>query len=144
MVGTGETLDPIEFLRFSEIVEINRRMILAFGGFYTEGDKNLANPGSLAYILDAIRGSLFGYDPYPTIAHKAAALAWQIIRAHVFHDGNHRTGMEACRLMLGMNGCEMGLDDAAEIKEVAFRIDQGHISFDEFVHWLEARVVESD
>jgi death-on-curing protein len=140
MGGVGETVEPIIILEFEEVVEINRRMVLTYGGFYTEGDDNLANPGSLAYILDAIQGSFFGHDLYPTLVEKAAALAWQIIRAHVFHDGNKRAGMEACRLMLDVNGYAMRID--REVIDIALQISEKQIAFQDFVQWIAARIAE--
>ena len=141
MGGTGALLNSINFLKFEEIVEINRLMVLTFGGFFTEGDDNLANPGSLMYILEAVQGSFFGHNPYPTLIEKTAAIAWQIIKAHIFHDGNKRTGMEACRLMLDLNGHTMRID--IEVKDVAVQICEKQISFHEFVQWLEGRVTKS-
>ena len=40
-------------------------MIAGFGGIFMEGDHNLANPGSLEHLLEAIQGALFGHDRYP-------------------------------------------------------------------------------
>jgi death-on-curing protein len=137
MVGTGKAL---VFLQEDEILEINKRLIEEFGGFYTHRDRNLANPGSLRYILEAIQGSFFGVEPYPTTIEKAAALAWQIITAHVFHDGNKRTGMEACRLFLELNGLAMRVD--MEVVEVALRVAQSELEFSGFVRWLEQRTLE--
>lgn len=125
-------------LKSADVVEINRRMIQTFGGIFFKGDDNLANPGSLEYILEAIQGSLFGYDPYPTLLEKAAALAWRIIAGHVFHDGNKRTGMEACRLLLDLNGYVMQID--TEVVDVAVQIASGELEFADFVQWLKARV----
>jgi death-on-curing protein len=59
MVGTGKAL---VFLQEDEILEINKRLIEEFGGLYTRNDCNLANPGSLRYILEAIQGSFFGVE----------------------------------------------------------------------------------
>ena len=139
MGRTGETLDPIKFLEIEDVIEINRRMVLTYGGFFVEGDDNLANPGSLKYILEAVQGSFFGHDPYPSLIEKAAVLAWQIITVHVFHDGNKRTGMEACRLMLDLNGFTMKMD--GEVIDVAIWISEEQISFGDLVQWLEARVL---
>ena len=125
-------------LKFADVLEINRRMIQTFGGIFFEGDDNLGNPGSLEYILEAVQGSLFGYDPYPTLVEKAAALAWRIIAGHVFHDGNKRTGMEACRLLLDLNGYVMRID--AKVVDVAVRIASGKMEFTDLVQWLEVRV----
>lgn len=141
MGRVGESLEPIKFLTEEEVLEINRQMILTYGGFFVEGDDNLANPGSLRYILEAIRGSFFGHDPYPTLIEKASALAWRIITAHVFHDGNKRTGMEACRLMLDLNGYIMRIDK--EVVDTAIQVCEKGISFSDFVQWVEDRVTHN-
>lgn len=127
----------MKYLQFSEIVLINRRMISEWGG-YSESEDNLLNPGSLEYVLDAIQGSLFGQDRYPTLIDKAAAVAWYVITGHVFHNGNKRTGMGACRSLLEANGYTMRID--WEVKDIAFRIAEGQLSFPELVDWLERRV----
>jgi death-on-curing protein len=116
---------------------INRRMILASGGFYVDDD-NLMNPGSLAYALEAIQVSVYGHEFYPTLLEKAAFLGWRIMKGHVFHDGNKRTGMESCRLMLDINGYDMKID--REVVTMAIGICTGRIAFPEFLRWLEDRV----
>lgn len=140
MGQTGGVLGSIEFLEFEEVVEINRRMIAAYGGFFTEGDDNLANPGSLKHILEMIQGSLIGHNPYPTVVEKAAILAWRIIEGHIFHDGNKRTGFESCRLMLDLNGYTMRID--RDVVDMAIQICEGQVSFSDFVQWLKERLVE--
>ncbi len=132
MGRTGKTLD------LADVLAINRRMIQVFGGVFFAGDDNLANPGSLEYVLEAIQGSLFGYNPYPTLLEKAAALAWRIITGHVFHDGNKRTGMEVCRLFLELNGHTMRIDMA--VVDVALQIANDELGFADFVRWLATRV----
>jgi death-on-curing protein len=112
-------------------------MITTFGGFFVEGDQNLGNPGSLEYALEAIQGSLFGQDLYPTLIEKAAALCWRVIRNHVFHDGNKRTGMEVCRLFLDLNGYVMRIDQG--VVGMAVDIASGRVTFDEFVQWVAER-----
>ena len=127
----------LQVLTVRDIVEINRRMIEEFGGVFFTGDRNLANPGSLEHVLEEVQGSLFEHEVYPTIVEKAAAIAWRIIRGHVFHDGNKRTGMEACRIFLDLNGYVMYID--FEIVKVAIRVAIGDMEFGEFVHWLKKR-----
>ena len=117
-------------------------MIAEFGGVFFGGDRNLANPGSLEHVLDEIQGSFFGYEPYPTILEKAAAVAWRIIAGHVFHDGNKRTGMEACRLFLELNGYEMAID--REVIDMALQIASGQIELAEFIHWLRTRTTTAE
>ncbi len=127
----------MRFLELNDVVLINRRMIEEYGGF-SAGEDNLLNPGSLDYVLEAIQGSLFSVDAYPTLIEKAAALACCIIGSHVFHNGNKRTGMEACRMLLDLNGHTMRIDE--EVKAVATQIAVGEFSFPELARWLETRV----
>ena len=131
MVGAGKTLTV------ADVVEINRRMITHFGGIFFEGDNNLANRGSLEYVLEEIHGSLYGQELYPDLFQKAALIAWRIIVGHIFHDGNKRTGMESCRLFLELNGQILKMD--REIVDVALRIATHQIEFDDFVEWLKNR-----
>ena len=126
-----------QVLTDSDIVEINRRMIKHFGGSFYEGDDNLLNPGSLEHVLEEIQGSLFGKEPFPSLFEKAAAICCRIIRNHVFHDGNKRTGMEACRIFLELNGYKMKID--REVIDMALSIATSQVEFEDVVQWLEER-----
>ena len=128
-------------LTLAQIVEINRRMLDTFGGFLVEANSDLANPGPLRYILEAIQAPIFGQDLYPTHIEKAAALAWYIITHHVFHDGNKRTAMETCRLFLDLNGYTMTIDQ--HVAQVAVDIATKEMTFEAFVCWLQARTAPS-
>jgi death-on-curing protein len=134
MDGTGQTLTV------PDIVEINRRMIAHFGGIFFAGDDNLANRGSLEYVLAEMHGSLYEQELYSDLFQKAGVLAWRIIAGHIFHDGNKRTGIEACRLFLELNGYRLKLE--MEVVEIAVRIATRQISFEEFVEWLRNRSSE--
>ena len=136
MVGTGKTLTVVD------IVEINRRMISHFGGIFFQGDDNLANRGSLEYVLAEIYGSLYGQELYPDIFQKAGLIAWRIIVGHIFHDGNKRTRMESCRLFLELNGHKLQMD--IEIVDVALRIATHEIEFNDFVDWLKIRTIAAE
>jgi death on curing protein len=127
----------IQILTVEDIGEINRRMISEFGGIFFMGDENLANPGSLEHLLDEIQGFLFEQELYPDIFDKAALIAHRIIVGHIFHDGNKRTGMEACRLFLEINGYDMRMDN--EVVNVALQIATHEIQFDEISSWLRDR-----
>jgi death-on-curing protein len=131
----------LQVLTLIDVAEINHRMIAKFGGIFFQANHNLANPGSLEHVLEEIQGTLFSYTPYPTIFEKAAAIGWRIIVAHVFHDGNKRTGMEACRLFLELNGYSMRID--SEVVDMALAIATGKVTFIEFVQWIEKRVTKN-
>jgi len=134
MVGTGKTLTV------PDVVEINRRMISHFGGIFFEGDDNLANRGSLEYVLEEIHGSLYGQELYPDLFQKAGLIAWRIIVGHVFHDGNKRTGMEARRLFLELNGLALQMD--MEIVDIALKVATRKIEIEGFIDWLKNRANE--
>jgi len=127
----------LQVLNVEDIAGINRRMIEEFGGLFLEADRNLANPGSLEHVLEEIQGSLFGHKAYPTVVEKAAAVCWRVITAHVFHDGNKRTGMEACATFLELNRHAMRID--YDVVETALRIAKNEIAFKGFVQWPRER-----
>jgi death on curing protein len=128
-----------ETLTVDDIIKINRRMVSEFGGIFFEGDNNLAYLGSLEYVLDEIDGFLFGVELYPDILQKAALISWRIIAGHIFHDGNKRTGMEACRQFLYRNGYIMLMN--IDVINASIQIASNEMNFDHFVEWLRQRVI---
>lgn len=136
--------EALQVLTAAEIIEINRELTTQFDSRYVEEVDNLQNPDSLHYVLEAIQGSVFGVDLYPTLFQKAAIICWNIITHHTFIDGNKRAGMEACRIFLELNGQEMRIDD--EVVDMALRIAdinnpdrQDPLEFAEFAEWVEKR-----
>jgi death-on-curing protein len=128
-----------ETLTKNEILEINRRMIEEFGGFYLDFNDNLLNPSVLEHVLVEIESSIFEQDLYPEIIQKAGILAWRINAGHVFYDGNKRTSVEVCRLFLEINGFELKLD--VSIIDIAIKIARNEISFQEFLDWLRNNII---
>jgi death on curing protein len=103
-----------------DIIRLNRRHIEKARNFFIEPN-NLRNSGSLEWVLEAIQYPLFGVDPYPTFAEKAAILAWIIIDSHVFHDGNKITGMSVLDIFIRQNYYQLNASND-EIVEVALKI----------------------
>ncbi len=132
----------LQTLTIDEIVEINRRMVAEFGGIFFSADDNLLNPGSLDHVLDEIQGSLFGQELHPSIYEKAATVGWRIIAGHVFHDGNKRTGIESCRLLLDLNGYEMRID--MDVVETALKVANGEMQLPDFAQWVEQRTTKKE
>lgn len=121
----------------SNIVELNRQHIARTGGTWLPPD-NLRNRGSLEWALEAIQSTVFGVDPYPTLADKAALLTWVIIANHVFHDGCKRTGLAALRIFIEANGFTM-VATPEERRDVALAIAKGEMPREEFTEWVRAR-----
>ncbi|HEX9930536.1 MAG TPA: type II toxin-antitoxin system death-on-curing family toxin [Pyrinomonadaceae bacterium] len=135
-----------ETLTIDEICEINRQQIDAFGGLFLSGG-NFHNRGSLEYALSAIDAEIFGTPLYPTLEAKAAYLAFSIITNHVFHDGNKRTALTACRIFLLLNGFDLNIS-TDEPDEVAMNaaecIAKKLTALDEFTSWVAENMTELD
>ena len=124
------------------IVELNHRHITTTGGRWNEPD-NVINPGSLEWVLDAIRYPLFDSDLYPTIGEKCAILAWTIIDGHVFWDGCKRTAMSAMEGFIKMNGFRLDAS-GEEIKNVAIKVAkrvEEPYTFEEFRDWVLSKIL---
>lgn len=87
------------------------------------------------------RMTFSGEDLYPTIAEKAAALGFSLIRNHPFVDGNKRTGHAAMEVFLILNGYEI---DASvdEQEQVILQLAAGESDRKAFIAWLRAHIVE--
>lgn len=85
--------------------------------------------------------SFGGEDLHPTLAGKAAALGFSLIKNHPFVDGNKRIGHAAMEAMLMLNGSELdaGVDEAeAEILAVA----AGKRTRQQFEEWVVAHLAD--
>jgi death-on-curing family protein len=129
---------PLVNLSFEQVCGINRLMFEAFGGFYVAQNNNLQNADALHYVLAAIGGAVFGQDPYPTLLEKACALAWAIMKRHVFIDGCKRTAMESARVLLELNGCSLAIDDT--VVGTAAQAAECSLSFSGLLDWLKAHI----
>jgi death-on-curing protein len=103
------------------------------------GGNNIANPGALQYVLQAVTGPIFGVDRFPDVYSKAAAYTFHIIRGHVFRDGNKRTGIEAAFLFLEKNGIVLPrIIDPDELIHIALSVQRRVAGVDEIACWLRA------
>lgn len=146
MEGTGKTLS------IGEIVEMNRQMLEVFGGLSFVEPNNFANEGSLHWVLDAIIGSIFGVEMYPTVPKKAAALGWNIMAKHIFNDANKRTGVIACETFLAINGYNLLIyqdESRNEVIELAIGAAskpsaKNYVDLQGFTEWVEKNSIPYD
>ena len=100
----------IRYLSVREVLRLHELVMAQSGGSATVRD--------LAGIESAVaqpRMTFGGDDLYPTLAEKAVAIGFSLIRNHPFSDGNKRVGHAAMEVMLAMNGAELVAPvDAAE------------------------------
>lgn len=143
----------MEYLEREDIILINRMTIHQHGGNFVPPD-NLLNENGLEYVLEAVKGEMFGQEAYPKIYDKTAVYMFTIISNHVFQDGNKRTGLESALLFMRLNGhrlkdrlskIELGKRQipliGLETNEILFNFTMemasGEISLDETKKWFE-------
>lgn len=115
----------MKHLQVRHVLTIHRRVIERTGG-----DPNVRDEG----LLDsAVVQTQWQY--YPTIAEKAAALAFSLCKNHPFADGNKRTSFMSMAMFLARNGHEViGTVDEAE--KVFVDLASGTLSRSDFVVWV--------
>ena len=110
---------------------INKRMVLAInllsielaGG--TAHTNNVRLGMSLGFIENIHSNNLFGEKIYPDIYHQAAAYMFYIIKNHVFHDGNKRTGLATAVTLLNWNNIHLHPFNENEVFDFVIDIASG-------------------
>jgi death-on-curing protein len=118
----------------AEIVELHRRILLQ-----THGAEGIRDPGALESAVAQPFQTFSGEDLYPSLAAKAAAMGFFIIRNHPFVDGNKRVGHAALEVMLVLNGLELAVS-TDEQERIVLAVASGAMSRDEFSEWVETHV----
>jgi len=126
----------MRYLILAEVLDIHRLIIEQSGG--SAGVRDLA---LLESAIAQPQISFGGYDLYPTLSEKAAALCYSIIQNHPFIDGNKRVGHAAMEVFLIFNGLEI----QASIDEQEYLIlgvASSNISREQLVRWLNKHAVK--
>lgn len=117
------------------VLRIHERLIAASGGDPTVLDLNrwksaVAQP----------RMSFGGQWLYPTLAGKAAALAFSLSMNHPFADGNKRTSHAAMVMLLKRNGYTIAAP-VDEQEAMFLGVAAGNITREQCTEWVKAHVV---
>ena len=106
-------IEPLEteYFTLEDVLELHQEMINTIGGSHRVKDT-----GSLESALGQPMMTFGGEDFYPTLAEKAAALAFSLIQNHPFYDGNKRTGHAATVLFLDLRGCVLWTNGRARAR----------------------------
>src|SRR5687767_4424061 len=92
----------MRYVTLSEILLLHQQLVAQLGG--SEGIHDLR---ALESAIAQPRMSYGSEDLYPTLAEKAAALGFSLIKNHPFVDGNKRTAHAAMEIFLVLNGFEI-------------------------------------
>jgi death-on-curing protein len=126
----------MRYLTTAEILELHRLALGQSGGL-----AGLRNPGALDSAVAQPAMTFGGVVLYPTLADKAAALAFSLIGNHPFVDGNKRIGHAAMETFLVLNGHELSAP-VDEQEQVVLGVAAGSVGRAAFTAWVQAHLVE--
>jgi death-on-curing protein len=127
----------IRYLTYEEISNINKKVL------QRTSEKNnftttLLNESSLKYTIDVVKSKIFNKDIYPDIYDKASVYAYNIIRNHIFIDGNKRTGTIVAFTFLEINGYTISrMIPDTEIVVVTLNLAKAKKTQKEISNWLK-------
>jgi len=124
----------MRYLTLGEVVELHRAIIEKTGGM--AGIRDL---GALDSALAQPAATFDGVDLHPSMADKAAALCFSLVRNHPFLDGNKRVGHAAMETFLVLNGSEIEAS-IDEQERLMLDIAAGRLGRNEVAAWLREHV----
>ncbi len=82
-----------------------------------------------------LRMTFGGQDLHPSLAEKAAAIAYSLVCNHPFVDGNKRIGHLAMEMFLVLNGWEVAaaVDDQ---EQIMLQLAAGQVKREGFAAWV--------
>ncbi|MBI2583972.1 MAG: type II toxin-antitoxin system death-on-curing family toxin [Candidatus Aenigmarchaeota archaeon] len=101
----------------------------------------MADKGKLHFIISRVESKRFTGNRKKDVASIASIYWCEIIRNHVFTDGNKRTATETMKLFLKMNGVEIEAPYNGLIY-ISLKIANGDMKYPEVVSWLHGRIRE--
>ena len=125
----------MKYLSLKTVLAIHERSLEEYGG-----DAGVRDPGLLESAVAQPRARFGGEDLYPSLAEKAAALAFSLVKNHPFFDGNKRTGYGAMLMFLSRNGHTINAPpDEHEATFVS--LAAGTMDREELLAWLAGVIV---
>lgn len=96
-----------DFLTLDDVLALHAGSIALFGG-----DPGIKDLGLLESALAVPQATFDGVDLHETLAEKAAAYLYHVVKNHAFVDGNKRTGLACALVFLELNGFRWEASDA--------------------------------
>jgi death-on-curing protein len=120
----------VKYLYPKQILYLHDQIIQRSGGLGGLRDQSLLE--SAVYRPQVTFG---GRDLYPDLFSKVAALGHSLILNHPFADGNKRTGFEAMRLMLRLNGYDLQASQSTKF-DFVMKVALKRFTDQEMADWL--------
>ena len=127
----------MRYLTLGEVVELHRRVVAQTGGA-----TSLRDLGALESAVAQPRVTVGGVDAYPSLAAKAAAVGFSLIRNHPFVDGNKRVGHATIATFLKLNGFDLRAE-VADAERIILGVAAGELGRDALEDWVEHHLVPS-
>lgn len=124
----------MNYLYPNQVLFLHKRVLESSGG--AEG---VRDEGLLESAVYRPQASFGGADLYPDVFSKAAALGHSLIKNHPFIDGNKRTGFEALRLFLRINGLDLKASENEKFEFVMKVASDPTMDEHSTGEWLKAR-----
>jgi death-on-curing protein len=126
----------VKDITIEQVLYIHEQVIAAFGG-----DPTIRDRARVEAAVAQPRMAFGGASLYPTLAKKAAALGFSLIKGHPFLDGNKRTGIMAVLAFLSRNG--YGLRSAVdESEQIVLGVASGEVDRDQFADWIRRNMIQ--
>lgn len=123
------------YLTTDEVIRLHELVIQRSGGAAGVRDRGLVDSA-----VAQPKAGFSGYEFYPTLPDKAAALGYSLAMNHAFVDGNKRIAHAALELLLVMNGHE--LDAGVDKQEATFlSLAAGQLAKPDFFAWVRAHTI---
>jgi death on curing protein len=116
------------YLNLEELLHIASR---------TLGEYKVRDYGLLNAALARPQTYVFGYDAYPTLAEKAAALLYSLTMNHALIDGNKRLALAAVLAFCGVNGHRLTLTNE-EAYQLVMAVANGDLELPEIIAVLRS------
>lgn len=123
----------MKYLYPKQVLYLHQQIIQQSGGLGGLRDGNL-----LESAVYRSRSTFGGRELYPDLFIKVAALGHSLIQNHAFIDGNKRTGFEAMRLMLRLNGYDLRASAAAKF-DFVIKIATKKLTEQQIADWLRKK-----
>jgi len=120
----------MRYLALAEVLALHRRLMQESGG-----PTGVRDIGLLESAVAQPMSTFGGEDLYPSLAEKASALSFSLVRNHPFLDGNKRVAHAAMEVFLVLNGKEIDCS-VDEQEEFWLALAAGHKTREELIEWL--------
>lgn len=121
----------IFFLNLEELLRLHFQLIEDYGGSHGIRDES-----RLQSVIVAPKQNVFGKEQYGSIFYKAAVYLRNIIGDHPFVDGNKRTALTACVILLARNGAILTANPQ-ELEDFTVQVATNHLTIEHIASWLE-------